>query len=211
MKPHVWWCSRLFKKCARGGREHQKEKKNAFSFLWKRKKRCKLGTKSNLKSEWGRRGRGCFRVRRVLSLFTLDINGWKVKGNKWGEGCDSGRRGRRASGRPRRAERHVYPWPFSRTKKPISLGAAIWLPAGRCDGGNTLDLICFALLVFGDAAIMRDRGLTIKRGRCLYFSLLFFLHACLLSRLLRSPPTCSAARPPASPSSLGPRSIVPRR
>lgn len=47
---------------------------------------------------------------------------------------------------------------FTQKKKHISLGAAIWLPAGRCDGGNTLDLIWFVLLVFGDSAIMRDGG-----------------------------------------------------
>lgn len=68
------------------------------------------------------------------------------------------------------------PEAFSPRKTKTTLGAAIWLAAGRCHIGNTLELIWFVLPVFGDAAIMRDRGRAIKPGRLLYFS--------------RSPPTC---------------------
>lgn len=80
--------------------------------------------------------------------------------------------------------------PFHTQKKHVSVGAAIWLPAGRCDGGNTLDLIWFVLLVFGDSAIMRDGGGAGHQARPLplsrssFFSTLSsYLFGCAASRL----------------------------
>lgn len=68
------------------------------------------------------------------------------------------------------------------------------------------DLVCFGC--FGDAAIMRDRGLVIKQGRFLYFSFIQLSRAHFL-QLVYSFSTCSAAPPPTLVSSFMPYSIIP--
>lgn len=65
------------------------------------------------------------------------------------------------------------------------------------------DLVCFGC--FGDAAIMRDRGLVIEQGRFFFFfsqpsRAPFLLLVCSFS-------TCFAVFPPALPSSFMPRSL----
>lgn len=123
----------------------------AFSFFVRkrRRKKAKLGMERIIKTRWSG-GMGMLYLR----------NEWmRSEKYKWVDRC------------PRHTERHK-----KKQKKHTSLGAAIWLAAGCCHTGNTLVLIWFVLPVFGDAAIMRDRGRTIKAGRFLYFS--------------RSPTTC---------------------
>lgn len=102
-----------------------------------------------------------FDIHRAPSLFTLGINRWKVKGNT--------REGRRERGPgpdcylPCR-ETCLPGVFFKKKKKKRHFSQQLF---GSCQAAVTgkyirLDLVCFGC--FGDAAIMRDRGLVMEQA-----------------------------------------------
>lgn len=128
------------KRKANNGREEEKVRKNVWL--------------------WGAH----FDIHRVPSLFTWEINGWKVKENKWEERWERGR----AQTAVCHAERHIYQWCFS--KKDISLWEQLFGSRQAVVTGKYIrpDLVCFGC--FGDAAIMRDRGgRWLSRVRLIHF------------------------------------------
>lgn len=98
-----------------------------------------------------------FDIHRVPSLFTLEINRWKVKENKWEE--------RWERGRAQTALCHAETYLLTVFFKMPFLWEQLFGSQQAVVRGKYIrpDLVCFGC--FGDAAIMRDRGLVIEQGR----------------------------------------------
>lgn len=84
----------------------------------------------------------CFDIHRVPSLFTFEINRWKVKGNKWGERWEKGEKAQAAICH---AERHSYRFWGKKKKRDISLWEQLFGSRQAVVTGTYIrpDLVCF--------------------------------------------------------------------
>lgn len=105
---------------------------------WKRKANRNTDEEKARTSAW--LWEAHFDICRVPSLFTLEINRWKVKENKWEERWERGR----AQTAICHAERHIYQRRFS---KPHFSGSSYLAHSGQLWQENTLGLIWFVLVV----------------------------------------------------------------
>lgn len=174
----------------------------------KKKKNAKPEKKSNLKTDEGEKGesarlwRAHFDICRVLSLFTLEINRWKVKENKWEE--------RRERGRARAAVCHAERGIFTSGvfQKPHFSMSSHLAPSGQLWQGNTLDLIWFVLVV-SEMLQLWETGGWWSSGAAFFISLSSSYPALIFFSWFYSFSTCSAAPPPTLVSSFMPYSIIP--
>lgn len=149
----------------------------------KKKKKCQTGKEKQFENRWGGKGRARAAVTGTFwhpqSAVSLYL------GNKQMESEREQMRGETGEGEgpscclPRREAylpaaffktTFLYEQPFGSQRAAVT--------------GKYIrpDLVCFGC--FGDAAIMRDRGLVIKRGRFLYFSFIQLSRAHFLQLVL---------------------------